>query len=315
MVVGIVKALPRIFVSLVKGVVGIFTGIWAALKNVFAEWGVGEWIKTKLIEPVVEFFQGLYQKAVDIWDKVRTAVSDKITALKTKIVSIFTSIKTKASEIFNSVKEKISAPINSAKEKVQTAIQKLKSTFVTVVTSIRTKASEIFGSIKEKMTAPIQKARDTIKGIVDKIKGFFSGMKLKFPNIKMPHFSISPSGWKIGDLLKGSIPKLKIDWYADGGIFTKPTIFPTAYGYKGVAEAGAEAVLPIDRLEGYIVSAIEKAQNNAMIARLASSIQDLASRPIVIRVGDRDVAIATASANDSVNGLRSTFKGRGLALD
>ena len=40
----------------------------------------------------------------------------------------------------------------------------------------------------------------------------------------MPHFGITPEGWKIGDLLKGSIPHLSIDWYARGGIFTGASV-------------------------------------------------------------------------------------------
>ena len=41
----------------------------------------------------------------------------------------------------------------------------------------------------------------------------------------MPRFGIDPEGWKIGDLLKGKIPKLSLKWNAEGGIFDSPTIF------------------------------------------------------------------------------------------
>ena len=68
----------------------------------------------------------------------------------------------------------------------------------------------------------------------------------------MPHFSISPSGWRIGDLLKGSIPRLGINWYAKGGVFDKPTLFATPSGLKGVGEAGPEAVAPISKLQEMI---------------------------------------------------------------
>lgn len=91
--------------------------------------------------------------------------------------------------------------------------------------------------IKEKFLAPINSLKEKIKSVIDKIKGFFS-FKISKPHIPLPHFSISPAGWKIGDLLKGSLPKLGISWYAKGGIATSPVI--------GVGEAGPEAILPLD---------------------------------------------------------------------
>lgn len=78
-----------------------------------------------------------------------------------------------------------------------------------------------------------QKVRDT----VEKIKGFFN-FKVSLPHIDLPHFSIAPAGWKLGDLLKGVIPRLDISWYAQGGIATKPVV--------GFGEAGPEALLPLD---------------------------------------------------------------------
>lgn len=92
--------------------------------------------------------------------------------------------------------------------------------------------------VKEKFLEPINALRDKVHNIVEKIKGFFT-FKISIPNIPLPHFGIKPSGWKLGDLLKGSIPSLAIDWYAKGGIMTKPTLF-------GGGEAGDEAIMPLD---------------------------------------------------------------------
>ena len=99
------------------------------------------------------------------------------------------------------------------------------------------KSTAAANGIKEKFMAPINSLKDKVKAIIDKIKGFFK-FTISKPHIPMPHFSISPAGWKLGDLLKGSLPKLGISWYAKGGIATKPVI--------GFGEAGAEALLPLD---------------------------------------------------------------------
>ena len=317
---GIVKSLPRIFGSLIKGVVNILAGIFTGIKEKFAP--VGNWIDTHVVQPVVKFFQTLWTKVKSVWDNICKAVKTAVDTVKTVVTNVFNAVKNTVSTVWNAIKNAISTPINAAKNtvsnifnsiktKISTVVSSIKNTVSNVFNSLKNTVGNIFNSIKEKMSAPIQKARDTIKGIVDKIKGFFTNMKISLPKIKLPHFkvtgklSISPP----------SVPKLSIDWYKDGGIFVKPTIFSTATGLKGVGEAGAEAVLPIDKLEGYISGAIEKAQTVVNFDTLAAAIQDLAKRPVIVRVGDRDIAVATASANDSVNGLRSTFKGRGLALD
>lgn len=91
--------------------------------------------------------------------------------------------------------------------------------------------------IKEKFLAPINALKEKVKGIIDKIKGFFS-FSVKTPHIPKPSFSISPPGWKLGDLLKGSIPKLGISWNKEGFITKGATLI-------GAGEDGAEALLPL----------------------------------------------------------------------
>ena len=99
--------------------------------------------------------------------------------------------------------------------------------------------------------------KNFIKGIIEEIKKFFN-FKVALPKIKLPHFSIKPKGWELGDLLKGKIPKLGIEWYAKGGVFERPTIFPTSQGYKGVGEAGKEAVAPISVLQSYVSDSVRE---------------------------------------------------------
>lgn len=136
-------------------------------------------------------------------------------------------------------------------DKIKAAAGKLKDWVVSKFTSLKNTVASIFNSIKEKMLAPIRKAAELIRAIVDKIKGFFK-FKIHLPHIKLPHFSIHPRGWRLSDLLEGSIPSLGIDWYAKGGIFRSPSVI-------GVGEKGPEAVLPIEKL-------------NVMMGAMADSI-------------------------------------------
>lgn len=131
---------------------------------------------------------------------------------------------------------------------------------------IKEKAVSLWNSIKatfqriwEAITSPIKKAADFVKGVVDKIKSFFQ-FKIELPKIKLPHFAITPRGWKLGDLLKGSIPKLGIEWYAkamdNGMVLNGPTVF----GMQGDrllagGERGPEVVVGAKSLMSMIRSA------------------------------------------------------------
>ena len=95
--------------------------------------------------------------------------------------------------------------------------------------------------IKNRFLAPINNLKDRVRGIIDRIKSFFS-FSVSAPHIPLPHFAISPAGWKLGDLLKGVKPSLSISWYAKGGIVPSTTVL----GGIGLGEAGAEAILPLD---------------------------------------------------------------------
>lgn len=143
-------------------------------------------------------------------------------------------------------------------DKIKAKASELKDNVVKKFTALKIAVKVIFGHIKDAMLAPIKKAAETIKGLIQKIKNFFK-FKVSLPKIKLPHFSIQPKGWQLGDLLQGSIPSLGIDWHADGIIFKKPTVV----GKHGFGEAGAEAAMPLDTLWD---------QMDGMFARMADSI-------------------------------------------
>ena len=181
------------------------------------------------------------------------------------------TIKAKATELFNNlrktfdqIKETISKTMNSIWSKVIEIWQSIKISFSEKIESIKSTVETKFNDIKNKVTEKINAAKDAVHDAIEKIKEFFN-FEFKWPELKMPHFSISPSGWKIGDLLKGEIPSLGIEWYAKGGVLEEPT----AFGINGNrlmvgGEAGPEAVAPIDVLQKYIAEAVA-AQNTGLV--------------------------------------------------
>lgn len=147
------------------------------------------------------------------------------------------TIKAKAAELKTWVVDKWT----TLKDNVISAVTSLKEKVLYYWEALKLGVSTIANAILTTLTHPFETAFGIIQTVVEKIKGLFSNWGIELPHIKLPHFSVSPPGWKIGDLLKGVLPSLGISWYKTGGIFDSPSVI-------GVGEAGPEAVIPIDKL-------------------------------------------------------------------
>ena len=239
---GIIKMLPDILLLAADLIVlagellaSLLEGILTALADFFAKiWeAVAPYLEelwTSIKEGVIGFFTG-------IWDWI----VDKVTSAWDFIKGIFETVVKTVKNIFAKIKQYVIDPIVAAKDKVVTVFNNIKDKITEKITSIKDKVTSVFKTIKDKIIGPIETAKDKVKGIIDKIKGFFD-FKVKLPKIPLPHFGVSPSGWKISDLLKGSIPKLSINWYKEGGFFNGgPTVL------TGLGEAGPEYALPLNR--------------------------------------------------------------------
>ncbi len=277
---------------------------------------------------VVEKFTALKDGVVNIFNNIKEKVTNAFNNLKNGIVNTATNIKNGISDRFNTLKNGVVNTVTNIKNGIVDRFNTLKTGAINIVTNIKNGIVDkfnsakstvlgIFDKIKNGIKDKIEWAKDKVSGIVDKIKGFFN-FDFKLPDIKTPHFSITPSGWKIGDLLDGVIPKLGIEWRKDGAIFTKPTLFNSNRGIQGVGEAGAEAVLPINLLESYINnafynSAIQAQMYNAeQTNRIVQALEKLENMNIYMDT--YKVGKATANANDSINGKRINLRGRGVSL-
>lgn len=236
----VVQTAVMLLGSIIQGAVDIITlpfrFIWENCKDiVISVWnGIKDTVSSVLsaISGVISSIMGAIQNVIgSIWNAISSKVSAVVNTIKNTVTSVFNAIKSAASTVWNGIKSVISTVVDGIKSKVSSVFNAVKST-----------VSSVFNGIKTAITKPIEAAKNTIKGIVDKISGFFSGMKLELPKIKLPHFKITG---KLS-LAPPSVPHLSIDWYKEGGILTKPTIF----GMNGSSlmaggEAGREAVLPL----------------------------------------------------------------------
>lgn len=262
--------------EMIYGTIGSFlSSIWEAISSWFTNLGIGEWLSgiwNGITEWCSNVWNGLISWLTGIWDGFVGWISGLWNGLINWLLNIWNSIVSWCVNVWNTVREKwnqikesIMQPIMNAYNQVRNWVERIKSVVVEKFNSVKSKVMEIWDNVKNTIYDKIKWAQDKVHEIIEKIKGFFN-FNIQWPHIPMPHFSVSPDGWQIGDLLQGSIPSLHIDWYAKGGIFTQPTLFPTSSGLAGVGEAGAEAVLPIKLLKDYVREAMAEGVREAQIS-------------------------------------------------
>lgn len=133
---------------------------------------------------------------------------------------------------------------------IKSAISSVGSFIMGIVSSIGTTFSNVFNGVK-----------NTVSNAIKFVKGLFN-FSWSLPRPKLPRFKISGGQAPWGFLGQGSLPSVGITWNAKGAVFSEPTIFPTAQGFQGVGEAGAEAVAPIGVLQKYVRDAVADAMGS-----------------------------------------------------
>lgn len=159
-----------------------------------------------------------------------------------------------------------------------------------------------FNSVKDGITNAISTAYNNVKDWFQKIKDTLSGT-LPFPNIKMPHFSITGSF----SLNPPKVPSFGVQWYAKGGVLTKPTLFGmNGDQAMGGGDAGPEAVAPISVLQQYVSQAVEG--SNAQIAALLSSIFDYMQSGQMIPVTELDGEVITKVVESNISDKQTSAR-------
>jgi TP901 family phage tail tape measure protein len=269
-ITGILSAALNLLKGIANTVLGWFGTSWEAVWDAIKE-KVSSAIS--VVSSVISSVMAVIASVIStVWTAISTKVSTTVNAIKTTITTVFNAIKSVATTVWNGVKTAISTVVDGIKSKVSSVFESVKSTVSSVFNSIKSTASSVWNAIKSTITEPIEAAKNTVKSALDKISSYFSGLKLSFPSIKLPHFSISGSF----SLSPPSVPSLSVQWYKDGGIMTSPTLF----GMNGSAlmaggEAGAEAILPLkgfyDQLESILTSRLNTDTMEQYLAVIAAN--------------------------------------------
>lgn len=220
-VLGIIKAVMQV-------ITGDWTGAWETIKQVLAT--AWEGIKS-LISLALNF---IAQYITTAWTGIKNTIANLLSAISSVVSSVWTAIQSTISNILSNIGVTVSNIWNGIRNTVSSVLNGISST-----------VSSVWNGVKNTISSAINGARDAVSNAINAIKNLFN-FQIRWPHIPLPHFRVSGSANPL-DWLKGGIPRISIDWYAKGGILTKPT----AFGMNGNSlmvggEAGKEAVLPLN---------------------------------------------------------------------
>ena len=227
---------------------------------------------------------GIIIALTQLWnnnEQFRDFITSTWNAILSFLSNLWASISSTAVSVWNGISSSISGVVNKISSVISTVFNTIKSVITNVWNGIKNTTASVWNGIKSAIETLLNKAKSTVKSVVDAIKGFFN-FNISWPHIPMPHFSITPRGWGVGDLLKGKIPKLGIDWYAkamgEPRILDGAQIFGSMNGkLLGGGEAGQEVLYGRAQLMRDISTAVQETK---------SEYKD--DRPIVINIYAKD---------------------------
>ena len=206
----------------------IITTAWEIIKTV-VETAIN--VVLGIIKAVMQIITGDWSGA---WETIKGVFSTVWNAIQNVVQTIFTAIQSYISNTINAISSTISNVWNG-----------ISSTISNVLNGISNTVSNVWTGIKNSIGNAINGAKDLVSSAISAIKGLFN-FSVSWPHIPLPHFSVSGSANPL-DWLSQGVPSISIEWYAKGGIMTKPTIFGANGNSLMVGgEAGNEAVLPLN---------------------------------------------------------------------
>lgn len=212
-------------------IVAAIAAVIAIIVLLIQNWDAVKETVEKVAKAVEEKVREMVEKGTKFFNELGEAIAQKI-------IEIADGIR----ETFENIKRIISEKIQQAKEVVSTAFTVIKTTIKDSINNAKTAVTSVFEGIRSTIKSKIDAAREAVHTAIEKIKGFFN-FKWELPKIKLPHFSIKGEF----SLVPPSIPTFSVDWYARGGVFDSPTLFPYGNGQiGGLGEAGAEAIVPLE---------------------------------------------------------------------
>lgn len=255
--IGAIGAPIGIVIAAIVAAIAIITLIIQAIMNwgEISEWfknlwdGFANWISelwTQIYTTTISSWEALFTWLSNLWTNIVETGKSLWTGFVAGVTGIFQNLVTGAQSLWQNFTSFLSNLWTSLTSMGSNLFRDLGSSVLNIFNGILSTASNIWNSIKSTISNAIDGAKNAVSNAIQTIKNLFN-FNIRWPHIPLPHFSVSGSANPL-DWLKGQIPRIGIEWYAKGGIMTKPTLFGMNGNRAMVGgEAGAEAILPLNK--------------------------------------------------------------------
>lgn len=277
--IGAIGAPVGIVVAAIVGAIAVITLIIQAITN----WGaISEWLKTtwdscaawlselwtNIVTTATTAWSNFTAWLSELWSSITSTAQSAWSSFTTWLSGLWSSVVSTGQSLWSSFTSALSNIFSSFISGVQSLwssftstlsnlwsglvstgsnlFNNLSSTISGTFNGILSTATNIWNTIKSTISGAIDGAKNAVTNGINAIKGLFN-FQFRWPHIPLPHFRVSGSANPL-DWLKGGLPSIGIDWYAKGGVMTKPTLFGMNGNRAMVGgEAGAEAILPLNK--------------------------------------------------------------------
>lgn len=247
---------------------------------------------------IANIWNTISSTASSVWNAIITALQFSWNSLYNTAMTIFNSIKdfianiwntisATASSVWNGIVAFLGGIWNGILSTASNIFNAIKDTISNVWSSVSSTASSVWNGIKDTISNAINGAKDIVASTINAIKGLFN-FEWSLPRPKIPRFHISggQAPWGFGG--EGSLPSISVEWFAKGGILTKPTAFGMVGNKLAVGgEAGAEAVLPLnERTLGMVADRIMATVTDKIVV----NVPQQQPQPIILNIDGKTFA-------------------------
>lgn len=312
----IVTTIQTIWTQITSTVSTALSTLYAQISSVF----------TQIVSTISSIWSGIVGIVSSVWSQIVSTVSSAASAvwnaatnafnsLRASVTSIMVGVMAAISNAWQNIKSTVSSAVSGIQSAVSNGFNAIRNTVSSICNGIRNAVSTPFNAIKNTISNVMNGAKNTVSNALNSIKSAFNGLHLKFPSIKLPHFSISGSF----SINPPSVPHFSVSWYkrAMNGAYLldSPQLFMNGSSLAGGGEAGNEYIVGQQSLantvrtqmDDAIAAGLETIENqlNVVIGHIAEG------KNIYI---DKDQLVgATANAIDKKLGENRQRFRRGLA--